>query len=77
MREAMAKAGLSDERLRAGMRHDPAIRDRVRAAYEHEVAYTDGHVGRLLDALEAKGVLDGGVVALTSDHGEEFHEHGF
>jgi arylsulfatase A-like enzyme len=48
----------------------------VHAGYAAEVAYVDRHLGRLLDALEAKGVLDSGIVVFTSDHGEEFWEHG-
>lgn len=71
------EAGLSDERLRSGMPVNAAVKQRVRRAYRDEVAYTDRHVSRLLDALEAKGVLDSGVVILTADHGEEFWDHGF
>jgi len=40
------------------------------------VAYTDHELGRLWSALEARGGLDRSVVAVTSDHGEEFGEHG-
>ena len=39
--------------------------------YRGEVAFADHEVGRLLDALP-----DDGLVVLTSDHGEEFKEHG-
>jgi arylsulfatase A-like enzyme len=48
----------------------------VRDAYAGEVAYSDRQVMRLLDALEARGVLDDGVVVLTADHGEELWDHG-
>jgi len=47
----------------------------VRAAYAAEVAYVDRQVVRLLDALEARGVLEDGVVVFTSDHGEELWDH--
>lgn len=67
---------LTDERLRAGMRVDGDVPQRVRDAYAQEVAYTDGELGRLVDALEARGVLDDGIVVLTADHGEEFWDHG-
>jgi len=40
------------------------------------VRYTDYLVGRLLDAIDAHIGLDNSIVILTSDHGEEFGEHG-
>lgn len=70
------EAGLSDERLRAGMRLSPEVVDKVKAAYAHEVDHVDAQLVRLLDALEARGVLDAGVVVLTADHGEELWDHG-
>jgi len=62
--------------LRTGGLVSPAMREKVRRAYDGEVAYNDREVMRLLDALERKGLLPGAVVVLTSDHGEEFWEHG-
>jgi arylsulfatase A-like enzyme len=44
--------------------------------YDGEIAYTDRHVGRLLDALGERGLLENTAVVFTSDHGEEFGEHG-
>jgi len=44
--------------------------------YDQEVAYTDQHVGRLLNAVREKGLLERTVVFLAGDHGEEFGEHG-
>ena len=38
--------------------------------YAGEVSYMDEHVGRLLDYLRRKGILDRAVVVITSDHGE-------
>ncbi len=43
--------------------------------YDGEIAYTDSEVGRLLEGIEE--AADGAVVVITSDHGEEFKEHGF
>ncbi len=48
----------------------------VAAAYAEEVAWVDTQLGRLRRALEARGVLERGVVALAADHGEELFEHG-
>ncbi len=45
-------------------------------AYDHEIAYTDKHIGRLLDDLKAKGLAEKTVIVLTGDHGEGFGEHG-
>ena len=44
--------------------------------YDGEILYTDHHVSRLLDQLKQLGVLDQSLVIVTSDHGEEFYEHG-
>ena len=46
------------------------------ALYDGEIAYADSQLARLVTHLEEKGRLDGTVLALTSDHGEEFLEHG-
>jgi arylsulfatase A-like enzyme len=48
----------------------------LRARYDHGVAWTDAAVGRLVAGLEARGLLSNALVALTSDHGEGFFEHG-
>jgi arylsulfatase A-like enzyme len=44
--------------------------------YDAEIRYTDDTLRRLFDELEASGFLDGALVIVTSDHGEEFGEHG-
>ncbi|MFW6050844.1 MAG: sulfatase-like hydrolase/transferase [Myxococcota bacterium] len=44
--------------------------------YDTEISLADAEVGRLLDALEARGLSEDTVVVLTSDHGEAFGEHG-
>jgi choline-sulfatase len=38
--------------------------------YDVGIRYMDGYIGRLLDALDAKGVLDDTIVFVSSDHGE-------
>lgn len=45
-------------------------------AYDGAIAYLDHEIGKLLDALEQQGVLQRTIVVVTSDHGEEFMEHG-
>jgi hypothetical protein len=46
------------------------------ALYDGEIAHTDGYVGRLLARLRALHLSDNTLVVVTSDHGDEFLEHG-
>jgi arylsulfatase A-like enzyme len=47
-----------------------------RDLYEGEIAYTDHHVGRVLEKLGELPLAKNTIVILTSDHGEAFGEHG-
>jgi arylsulfatase A-like enzyme len=49
-----------------------AQRDR----YDAAIAYLDGELERLLTELDRRGDLANTIVVVTSDHGEEFGEHG-
>lgn len=40
-------------------------------AYEDEVAYMDHHLGRVLDGLDERGLLDDLTIVIFSDHGED------
>ncbi len=44
--------------------------------YEGEIAYMDGEVGRLFEALRASGEWDETLVVVAGDHGESLYEHG-
>ena len=46
------------------------------ALYDGEIAWTDSVVGRLREELARGQILDSTVIAVTSDHGTEFFEHG-
>jgi arylsulfatase A-like enzyme len=48
----------------------------LESLYDGEIRYTDEVLGELLESLAAIGFLDNAVVVVTSDHGEEFGEHG-
>jgi arylsulfatase A-like enzyme len=48
----------------------------ARDCYDDCIAFLDDQLGRLLDALQDRGLLDDTVVIITSDHGEGFGEHG-
>ena len=43
--------------------------------YAGEVSFMDEHVGRLMDYLKKRGILDESLLMVTSDHGENFLEH--
>lgn len=44
-------------------------------AYDGEIAFTDVQIGRLVEALRDRGVLDRTLVVFTSDHGEGLGQH--
>jgi arylsulfatase A-like enzyme/Flp pilus assembly protein TadD len=44
--------------------------------YDGEIAFVDHQIGRLLDALRARGVLDRTLVMAIADHGESLGQHG-
>jgi arylsulfatase A-like enzyme len=46
------------------------------APYDGEIAYADSAVGELLKQLRARGLYDGAVIAVMSDHGEGLGDHG-
>lgn len=47
----------------------------VRAQYDASVAYSDACVGRVLQGLERRGMLDDTLLIISSDHGEELDDH--
>ncbi len=55
---------------------DPDQRERAWQLYQLTAAHADSQVGRMLDALRDSGHFDEALIAVTSDHGEEFGENG-
>jgi arylsulfatase A-like enzyme len=55
---------------------DATDRQKVRAFYDGEVAYQDFALKPLLSHLERDGSIEHTLFVFTSDHGEEFWEHG-
>ena len=53
-----------------------AQHEELRENYRKEVAYLDEQIGNLLGELEESGELEDTFVVVTSDHGDEFYEHG-
>jgi len=56
--------------------HNDAELKRARAMYDGEVFYADHLFGQLMATLKNLGLYEKTVVIVTSDHGEEFMEHG-
>ncbi|MCP3984110.1 MAG: sulfatase [bacterium] len=54
-----------------GDRRDTAS---YRAAYHAEIRFVDEQVGRLLDGIDRRGLLEDSVVIFTADHGESLGE---
>ena len=54
----------------------PEQMHRQRAHYYANVSMIDTQVGKILDALEARGVLDDTIIVFTSDHGDCLNDHG-
>ena len=48
----------------------------IRDLYDDGVAYMDAQMQHLFDLLKRHGLYDDALVIVTSDHGEEFQEHG-
>jgi arylsulfatase A-like enzyme len=62
----------------AAIRADMETRDleHVIALYDGEILFTDERVGHVIEALDRNGLADETLVVVTSDHGQEFFEHG-
>ncbi|MDQ3035315.1 MAG: sulfatase-like hydrolase/transferase [Myxococcota bacterium] len=55
---------------------DASDRRRLEALHDGEISYHDAQLGRFLERLSALGHAEDTLVVITSDHGEEFNEHG-
>lgn len=54
----------------------PRVLEYLRALYDAEIRFLDVQLERLFAALEPEAGTPGTLVLVTSDHGEEFKEHG-
>jgi arylsulfatase A-like enzyme len=53
-----------------------ADRAHLEALYDGEITYHDVHFQAIMDGLERRHLADDTLVIVTSDHGEEFWDHG-
>jgi arylsulfatase A-like enzyme len=68
--------GLSPEML-DGASGSPSKRgERLAKLYRAELAFMDREIGRLVDGLAERGMLEDCLIIVTADHGETFWEHG-
>lgn len=58
------------------VRLGPRDREHLQALYDGEITYHDVHFRSILDGLQRRGLADDTLVVVTSDHGEEFWDHG-
>jgi arylsulfatase A-like enzyme len=49
---------------------------RARDAYDDCLIALDAQLGAIIEVLRSRGVLDRTILIVTSDHGEQFGEHG-
>lgn len=61
--------------LKRGQPDAAASSAALAALYAGEVSWVDSQLGRFVEALERRGLLDRTLVILTSDHGEAMAEH--
>jgi arylsulfatase A-like enzyme len=54
----------------------PANLPLYESLYDGEIAYADHMIGKVLDALRQRKLLERAVFVYTADHGEEFLDHG-
>ena len=60
--------------FRPGM--NPRDRDHIVALYDGEIAFVDSYLGKIFEDLKDRDLWDDTLVIVTSDHGDEFLEHG-
>ncbi len=70
------RPGKGYARVQMGNPDPDEYRDAFIRSYNYEIEFMDTHVGRLLDGLKERGLYNNTLIVFTSDHGEEFCEHG-
>src|SRR5262245_41125774 len=73
----LARLGHPDEMRFILGRSDLTPRDlaTLNDLYDGEIAYVDRRIGEVVDLLRSLGLLDGTVVAVVGDHGENIGDH--
>lgn len=67
---------MNEEFLSARSQPDSLTVELMRSLYLGEISYEDKLIGEFLDFLKKESLLDSSFIIVTSDHGEEFMDHG-
>jgi arylsulfatase A-like enzyme len=74
--ETFARPGARYWTNRAGARYSDRVEQDLIDTYDSSIAYADYELGLIIRDLARSGALDNTIIVITSDHGEEFGEHG-
>lgn len=80
--EGQVRPRMTGELLEQAKRNPPAVTfsasdvRRLEALHDGAISFHDHEFGEFITRLENLGVLDQTLVVVTSDHGEEFQDHG-
>jgi choline-sulfatase len=55
---------------------DASDKRRLEALHDGEISYHDNEMGKFIERMKALGLWDDTLFVITSDHGEEFNDHG-
>ncbi len=61
---------------RQGRTMQPHEVEQIQRLYDAEIRQLDTRLGELFDELVRRGIWEDALIVVTSDHGEEFREHG-
>ncbi|MBC8204724.1 MAG: sulfatase, partial [FCB group bacterium] len=56
---------------------EPEAVDKIVSRYDDEIIFADKHLGNLFRQMNELGLWENTLLIITSDHGEEFTDHGF
>jgi len=87
MYDARDSAGQAEPRQTPGLfatakKNPPQVtfsasdRQRLEALHDGEISYHDSEMGKFIHRLENLGLWEDTIFVMTSDHGEEFNDHG-
>lgn len=57
--------------------YPPGTRMKKVKKYDSEIAYTDFHIGKLIEKIKSLGLYREALIIFNSDHGESFGEHNY
>ena len=70
------RPGKGYARVQIGNPKTDELKEDFIRSYTYEIEFMDEQLGRFLEGLKERGLYDDALIVFTSDHGEEFFEHG-